>query len=436
MSESYEPNMVGYSSSSDGGYGLAGYELDGASNDGSETWIDPLKLFEKLSLSSDGGRNSNRSWQDKLLDALALRSLENKKTAADKLDLLCMEFHVVCELYAELIILERSLPVDKKTLKPMSSLGGVAGGEKYCAAGILFKFAVDHRFESGNYLYGGESSNDFAAMRASGAERKSLEMLATLQQQAYNSCNGASNVLFSPLFATVDFKGQRMTCTSIIDGLSNETLVMGSSDGGRHVKAGDAETRSTCFALGKLLNLRPHIVQERSTGRLVELPFGADVEIHRIDGRLFVIDSARLFPPMAPLGGNPRRVFFELFRPEFLHLCSEPLSSDAFSSFAPLSEQIHENKRVAEATRKLLTERIPEVAKMMERQFDMHDDQPLMVRLFWFECCLLFVLFFVIIYLFFFFFCLLFALFLLWVFFFLNYCKRDECCRVSFKSMG
>lgn len=79
-----------------------------------------------------------------------------------------------------------------------------------------------------------------------------------------------------------------------------------------------------------------------------------------------MIDTARLLPPVAP-EGNARKVFFELFRPEFLQH-TEPLSSDAFSSFSPAAEQQTENLRVAAATRLLLNKHIPAVAKLLAQQ--------------------------------------------------------------------
>jgi hypothetical protein len=49
----------------------------------------------------------------------------------------------------ETIIRERSLPTALKTIKPSDDFGGIAGGEKFCVAGIFFKFAIDN-----NNIYG------------------------------------------------------------------------------------------------------------------------------------------------------------------------------------------------------------------------------------------------------------------------------------------
>src|SRR4051812_29111979 len=66
------------------------------------------------------------------------------------------QFVSTATMYGKMIISERFLPDSKKTIKP-SEMGGLAGGIKYEAEGILFKFAWDN----GN-IYGG----DFKAMKA------------------------------------------------------------------------------------------------------------------------------------------------------------------------------------------------------------------------------------------------------------------------------
>jgi hypothetical protein len=54
------------------------------------------------------------------------------KTLNNKLDNLMREFAFVCRLYAEVICVERDLPVSQKTVKP-AELGGVAGEEAISA---------------------------------------------------------------------------------------------------------------------------------------------------------------------------------------------------------------------------------------------------------------------------------------------------------------
>ena len=74
------------------------------------------------------------------------------------------DFCYAAQSYGSIIISERHLPVEMKTIRPSTSLGGVAGGEKYgdfvlrlfrfsfsrpvkVCQNILFKFAVDQKGE-------------------------------------------------------------------------------------------------------------------------------------------------------------------------------------------------------------------------------------------------------------------------------------------------
>lgn len=59
-------------------------------------------------------------------------------------------FKLFFKSYGQIICSERYLPDHKKTIKP-TSIGGIAGGEKFIVRDILFKFATDD-----HGLYGGE----------------------------------------------------------------------------------------------------------------------------------------------------------------------------------------------------------------------------------------------------------------------------------------
>lgn len=61
----------------------------------------------------------------------------------------------------------------------------------------------------------------------------------------------------------------------------------------------------------------------------------ADLEVHRgNDGRIYVLDTARVFPPVVPTRKKKGEHLYQMFRPEFVKLNPVPLSSDAFSWFA------------------------------------------------------------------------------------------------------
>ena len=85
------------------------------------------------------------------------------------------------------IISEKFVADDKKTIPPLTQqLGGVAGGEKYIVAGILFKFAIDSQG-----LYG---SDDLAAKEA-GHQLKVGDMRSVARAWllvAWLTCDGAS----------------------------------------------------------------------------------------------------------------------------------------------------------------------------------------------------------------------------------------------------
>jgi hypothetical protein len=72
--------------------------------------------------------------------------------------------------FARIIIEELYLPYDQKTIKPVSAMGGIHGGTKFCQHGILFKFAVASA--DSKDLFGGD---DAKAMKTAGHELKVRE---------------------------------------------------------------------------------------------------------------------------------------------------------------------------------------------------------------------------------------------------------------------
>jgi hypothetical protein len=106
------------------------------------------------------------------------------------------------------------LPVEKKTIKPQKDLGGVAGGVKYRAQGIMFKFAVDTRIEEQKvWLYGINRRADEWAAKAANIELKSLIAYFNTKQEA--------PLLNYPLLALIDYRyaqilSSRSSCTCTI----------------------------------------------------------------------------------------------------------------------------------------------------------------------------------------------------------------------------
>ena len=80
-----------------------------------------------------------------------------------QLSSLYRDFCYAAKTYGRIIISEKFLPRDEKTIKPIDA-GGIAGGIKYLVSGILFKFAVDtYNERSKTWLYGFDARDDAAA---------------------------------------------------------------------------------------------------------------------------------------------------------------------------------------------------------------------------------------------------------------------------------
>ena len=90
-----------------------------------------------------------------------------------------------------------------------------------------------------------------------------------------------------------------------------------------------------------------------------------DIELHRgNDGKIYVIDVARLMPPdLEPT--KKSSIFYQHFRPEFIKWYKKPLSSDAYSRFGTYEKLIH-NSEVNFASQVLREERIPKFAQMIK----------------------------------------------------------------------
>ena len=65
----------------------------------------------------------------------------------------CVDFVATASAYAKILIEELPLPTEMKTLKPLVGKWGHAGGTKYMANGIYFKFCLDDQ-----QLFGGDDS--------------------------------------------------------------------------------------------------------------------------------------------------------------------------------------------------------------------------------------------------------------------------------------
>ncbi|KYQ93681.1 Rab GTPase domain-containing protein [Tieghemostelium lacteum] len=250
------------------------------------------------------------------------------------------DFIHTVKTYGRIIIEERYLK--EKTIQS-KSIGGHLGGDKYIVRNVLFKFSG-----------GSHGVNDeWGGAKVGGQELKGC--MATLNCPISGLC--------VPLMALVDFMGFRLIAMSVLPISSsgeNSTIVYGSSDMGRTVHA-DEKVIPIMKSLSHTMNLKAHYGGINSS---VLLYSATDVEGHiGTDGRFYLIDFSRTFPPTYPDETTQGGHLFQLFRPEFLKSHPKPLCSDAFSGFLrnDPDRAVH-NQEVKEASHRLLTELIPRLS--------------------------------------------------------------------------
>jgi ankyrin repeat protein len=225
--------------------------------------------------------------------------------------------------FAMRIIDESFLPVAERTVQRDTSFGGIAGGDKFREhffATRLFKFATDVPLgaEGKLFLYGGSERNDRVGMKSAGHELQSAQEII----------DAGIPELTVPLMCVFTYRGKRVTCLSIVPIEGKTSLVQGSCDGGQTIVIPPLDVESVVSQLGL------HIcIGKRFPG--IVGPF--DMELHRgKDGRIYVLDAARLFPPQA-LDATNRKVsataiYYRLLRPEMLRKAGLMLIPDAFNA--------------------------------------------------------------------------------------------------------
>lgn len=128
-------------------------------------------------------------------------------------------FEHLASTYAQAIITEHPLSADDRMIKPSGEFGGVAGGPKYLARGLLFKLAS----EADARIYGSAES----ARKTAGHELRASSLLHLMQIDG----------LSSPLQCIVDFAGCRALVSTLIPIGRNQEPVYGSRDAGAHERA-------------------------------------------------------------------------------------------------------------------------------------------------------------------------------------------------------
>jgi len=269
------------------------------------------------------------------------------------------EFTQVAETVAQVIVDELDLP-DEVKLVPPAKLGGIAGGEKYISHSILFKFAIDSK-----NIYGG----DEWAMKVAQHEIKGLAAYINYSLNARFPVT-----LHFPIMTTIDYKGYRLNATSILP-VGPDTLIYGSADGGKTVHNKFKEMSALMRKAGRQLNLKTHWafpLTGKPSG--VQICGPVDIEGHLgTDKRLYVLDTARVFPPTTPDVKLPGSFLSQLMRPEYVKNYAIPLCSDAFCQAAqdPDDPSVLEehNKEVRQATQLLIERVVPQFARRFENFF-------------------------------------------------------------------
>ena len=245
----------------------------------------------------------------------------------------------------------------------MDGMGGVAGGEKYVVDGMLLKFAADI-----HGLYGNDDGN---AGKAAAAEHLGASAVLSVVQQAGPTSESDLSKLSSPLLALVDYAGYRLVAAAIVPISPPSSLIHGSADGGKSLAQADPSSSAgtALAALGSKLNLEDHAVLSISGDAAINTKLAGDVEVHRgNDGLLYVLDTARMFPPDIPSRDRPGSHLYRLLRPEFLARLPFPLSSDAFSVWGRVNGANH-NARVRQAVSWLRSHIIPTFATSLSSLF-------------------------------------------------------------------
>eukprot|EP01087_Luapelamoeba_hula_P011123 TRINITY_DN2996_c0_g1_i1.p1 TRINITY_DN2996_c0_g1~~TRINITY_DN2996_c0_g1_i1.p1 ORF type:complete len:1244 (-),score=201.79 TRINITY_DN2996_c0_g1_i1:41-3772(-) len=205
-------------------------------------------------------------------------------------------------------------------------------------------------------MYGGKQRADDKAIKAAAHDLKAAV-------QIFNT-NTAD--LQTPLMCIVDYRGYRLLCSSKVP-LGSNTMKLGSNDGGRTLKDDCAELRNKVKNVCRVLNLKKHIVLPTQRG--VWGP--GDLEGHvGLDGKHYVVDLARLFPPEAPSPDETRAVYYNMLRPELVKNNPVPLSSDALTGWCSKDtiDGRRNNEEVKACSMRLHTEVIPALAAAFDRE--------------------------------------------------------------------
>ncbi|GAM22133.1 hypothetical protein SAMD00019534_053080 [Acytostelium subglobosum LB1] len=247
--------------------------------------------------------------------------------------------------YIRTLVQEVHIAPDMKSIKPFDA-GGFAGGEKFVIDNMFIKFALNP-----HSIYERNNPVSYFANKAAGHELKSINALV--------SC-GVPNLHF-PLMCLVNYRGFRLIVISELP-INAHTLVFGSSNAGETIHENETVFKMM-VKIGEILNLQTHKVEERGkvNSKQFTIPLAIDIEGHfGVDGRYYVVDTARLFPPETPVPGITGGHLYRLFRPEFVRRYEKQLCSDAFAAFNVVDQEPF-NDEAVKANNYLIQEYVPAI---------------------------------------------------------------------------
>lgn len=152
--------------------------------------------------------------------------------------------------------------------------------------------------------------------------------------------------------ALIDYKGFRLVASSLLP-LGPGSLVYGSKDAAMTVLNTNPALAARVEEASAKLNLKKH---EAGRQRVV-MASAVDVEGHvGIDGRYYMLDFSRVFPPVRPDRTVDGAHLVQAFRPEFVKgFPYFPLCSDGYSQFtAGLPDMREHMEEIDAATNELL----------------------------------------------------------------------------------
>eukprot|EP00466_Bigelowiella_natans_P011490 jgi/Bigna1/78392/fgenesh1_pg.54_\ len=318
-----------------------------------------FSLFEKTQRSQAFKTEKKiKSWNQAFLEAQDLPedTPDEHLKKYRLLSKLSTDFIEIAKVYGRTVISEYFLNKNFQTVETIK-IGGVAGGTKYIVRGILFKLAVDPAIgkTKSHFVYGGKTRNFEYAAKAAGHELK-----GAINMHKYYKIS-----ICVPMQALVDYHGYssdkrhdpRSITHLMFDLQASRTIIMElTKDQEKTIHHDDPHFNECMRGIAQDLHLGGHHVCDEQ-GVEHHIYAAGDIEGHiGTDGRYYLIDLARAFPPESMwdthhLHRPSQAVFFRMLRPEFLQWLKKS-SRDSKEH----------NDRVREATNILINKVVPEFA--------------------------------------------------------------------------